>query len=142
MTFILKYIFFISETKQNTNMRKTIIKLNERIVKSIFSLNEVMVKNQRFPNLNQDFIKECSRWYYCEGDNISLTLDLIGLLCHFSRSINANKKAFYILTDVANTLKGIKKYEKFDFKEMDKIEKAVLPLIKDFSSTGVITHVI
>ena len=142
MTFTLKYIFFISETKQNTNMRKTIIKLNERIVKSIFSLNEVMVKNQRFPNLNQDFIKECPRWYYCEGDNISLTLDLIGLLCHFSRSINANKKAFYTLTDVANTLKGIKKYEKFDFKEMDKIEKAVLPLIKDFPSTGVITHVI
>ena len=123
-------------------MRKTIIKLNERIVKSIFSLNEVMVKNQRVPNLNQDFIKECSRWYYCEGDSISLTLDLIGLLCHFSRSINANKKAFYTLTDVANILKGIKKYEKFDFKEMDKIEKAVLPLIKDFLSTGVITHVI
>ena len=123
-------------------MRKTIIKLNERIVKSIFSLNEVMERNQKFPNLNPDFIKECSRWYYCEGDCIDLTLDFIGLLCHFSRSINVNKKAFNTLTDVAKVLKNTKKYEKIDYKEMDEIEKAVLPFIKDFPATGVITHII
>ena len=123
-------------------MRKTIIKLNERIVKAVFSLNEVMKKNQRFPNLNPSFIKECSRWYYCEGDSIGLSLDFIGFLCHFSRSIKINKKEFYTLVGVAKTLKSIGKNEKIDYNEMDKIEKAVLPFVKDFPSTGVITHII
>ena len=140
LTFVSKNISYNRKQKQNTNMKKTIIKLNERIIKSIFSLKEVMEKNQRLPNLQPDFIKSCSKWYEEEGSHIGLTLDIIGALCIFTRKLSINKKEFYRLQDVAKILRNTRKCDPNDFKSMDMTEKAVLSYFKDVPQSGVITY--
>jgi len=121
-------------------MKKIIIQLNERIIAAIYSLRETMARNQRFPNLEPSFIESCSKWYREEGEQIKLTLRILKVLCLFSKEIKINKKTYQSTLSATKKLQKINKNGDNDYKKIDKDEKVVYKLLKDFPNNGIITY--
>jgi hypothetical protein len=117
---------------------KSIILLNERIIDAIFSLRETMAKNQTSPDNDPEYINAISKWYYSEGSQIEITLCILEILCFFSWKTKINRDSYNLLRNVVKTLKSLKEGGTSDLKQLDNVEKSVLPQIKKIPPAGVI----
>lgn len=119
---------------------KSIILLNERIIDAIFSLRETMAKNQTSPDNDPEYINAISKWYYSEGNQIEITLCILEILCFFSWKTKINRDSYNLLRNVVKTLKSLKEGGTTDLKQLDNVEKSVLPQIKKIPPAGVIKN--